>query len=77
MDFGTVLTFLQGVLPAAAFSVLHYVLLGLGALVVLGLAVVKLTPSQADDEAANKLLEIPVLGALLKFLMAFSPIQPK
>lgn len=49
----------------------------LGMLVVLGTVVVKLTPSQKDDEFLAKLEAYPVLGAILKYLVAFSPIQKK
>lgn len=53
------------------------VLMGLGCLVVLGLAVVPLTPSKTDDEFLAKLQAKPIIGHLLKFLAAFSPIAKK
>ena len=54
-----------------------YVLSGLGTLVVLGAAYVKLTPSKADDEKLAKIESLPVLGMLLKILVKFSPIARK
>lgn len=50
---------------------------GLGMLVVVGGAVVALTPSTSDDAAWAKLHSVPVLGGLLKALAAFSPVQKK
>lgn len=53
------------------------VLMALGSLVVLGLVVVPLTPSKSDDEFLAKLQAKPIVGHLLKFLVAFSPIAKK
>lgn len=53
------------------------VLMALGSLVVLGLAVIPLTPSKADDEFLLKLQSKPVIGHVLKFLAAFAPIAKK
>lgn len=49
----------------------------LGALVVLGAAYVKLTPSQSDDAWWSKLEAMPVLGVVLKVLVRFSPLARK
>lgn len=69
---------LLGLVPAGGvLEVVKLVLAALGALMVLGVVVVKLTPGKADDEAVAKALEMPVVGSLLKFLIGFSPIKPK
>lgn len=67
-----VLVVLAGLHPAVA-----WVLMGLGALVVIGMAVVAITPSQADDAWVEKVKSVPVLGQLLLALQSFSPIQKK
>jgi len=77
MDFSSLWLLLKGVVPVGASAIIEYVLMGLGILVVLGFAVVKITPSKADDAFVTKLEGIPVLGQLIKFLVAFSPVQRK
>lgn len=77
MDFSQVWALVSGFIPAGPMEVVQYVLVAIGGLGVAGMVVVKLTPSKADDEAVNKALELPVLGAFLKFLISFSPIKPK
>jgi len=72
MDMGIILSWLSALNP-----IVNIVLVVLGSLVVLGGAYVKLTPSQADDAWFDKLEAVPVLGAILKGLMAFSPVQRK
>lgn len=72
MDFSLILAWVVSVLPAA-----HIILVILGGLVVLGQVIVALTPSQADDAAAASILAKPIIGDLLKALMAFAPIQKK
>ena len=49
----------------------------LGTLVIVAQAVVVMTPSHKDDEAWEKILNIPVLGNLLKALSKLAPIQKK
>ncbi len=61
----------------AKFPIVGLVLAALGILVVVGAAVVALTPSKSDDAAYEKIMGIPILGPLLKALSAFSPIQKK
>lgn len=51
------------------------VLMILGALVVAGGVVVSVTPSTEDDAAWEKLMNVPILGSVLKALASFSPIQ--
>lgn len=53
------------------------ILSGLGGLVVLGQAVVALTPSPSDDAWFNSLEEKPGIGHIIKFLKSFAPIQKK
>lgn len=70
MDASLILAWLSGLSP-----IVPVVLAALGALVVLGQAYVALTPSQSDDAFYAKLEAIPLLGAILKALVAFAPIQ--
>lgn len=77
MDFAQLYALLVSLLPVQVVSYIHMVLVALGALVVLGLAYVKITPTQDDDAWFSKLESIPILGSLLKFLVSFSPIQRK
>ena len=49
----------------------------LGGLYVLASVVVALTPSKKDDEALQKLKNIPVLGSVLSALETLSPIKRK
>jgi hypothetical protein len=62
---------------AAKAPIVGYILMGLGALMVIAQAVVILTPSKEDDAFVEKLKAIPVLGQLLILLEAFSPLQKK
>lgn len=66
------LSMLVGMHPAMAVA-----LAALGALVVVGQAYVAITPSQDDDAWYGRLEEKPVVGALLKAVKAFAPIQRK
>ena len=72
MDYSAILTWLSGINPIA-----HAVLVILGALVILGGVYVKLTPTQKDDAWFAKIEAVPVIGAIIKGLVAFSPIQRK
>lgn len=62
---------------AAKFPWVLLVASALGALVVVGAAVVALTPSKSDDEKYAALMEKPIIGPILKALASFSPIQKK
>lgn len=53
------------------------ILMVLGFLVVVGMAVVALTPSVKDDEYVEKLKSLPIIGNIILALAAFSPIQKK
>lgn len=52
-------------------------LMGLGALVVAAGAYVSVTPSLDDDHWLNSLYEKPVIGLLIKLIVAFSPVAKK
>lgn len=65
------------VMVASKYPVVALVLGGLGALVIIGMAVVALTPSKDDDAKLEALMAKPVIGPILKALMAFSPIAKK
>lgn len=62
---------------AAQFPLMGSVLVILGLLVVVGQAVVVITPSKKDDEAWAKLKALPLIGPLLDALSAFAPLQKK
>jgi hypothetical protein len=72
MDMETVLNLLLGYVPQA-----KVVLQGLGTLAVLGAVYVKLTPTESDDAWYAKMEAIPLVGSVLKALVAFSPISRK
>jgi len=72
MELEPIVQWLAGLHP-----VVHVVLVVLGSLVVLGGVYVKLTPTQSDDAWFAKLEAIPVLGALLRALVKFSPVARK
>lgn len=73
MNQDQIVHFLQQYLPTVGVSILS----GLGALVVLGFAYVKMTPTQDDDQWLQKLEEKAVFKTLLGILLAFAPIQRK
>lgn len=72
LDAISVINFLVGLSPVALL-----VASILGTLVVLGQAIVILTPSKSDDEAWANLMAIPVLGSVLSALANFAVIQKK
>lgn len=67
--------FLAGI--AEKMPWLALVLGALGSLVVIGQAVVVLTPSKKDDEAFAKLEKHSIIGKLLEMLKKFAVIQKK
>ncbi len=73
MNEEQIVSFIQTYLPMVA----QYVLMGLGALVVLGFTYVKATPTEDDDQWLQKLEEKPIISTLLKVLIKFAPIQRK
>lgn len=56
---------------------LSVILMALGALVVIGSAVVAATPSKSDDEAWEKIKSVPLIGGLISALANFSPFQKR
>jgi len=69
------LSFLQ--MLASLHPAVPIVLAVLGVLVVVGQAVVALTPSKSDDLAWEKIKQVPILGAVLSALASFAPLQKK
>lgn len=72
MEVDQILNFLVGKWP-----VVGIVLQVLGGLVVAGYIYVKMSASKSDDALVLKLEGMPVVGSLLKALIAFSPVQRK
>lgn len=72
MELGDILNLIIGAVPAA-----RYVLMALGGLVVLGQVYVALTPNQDDDAWFAKLENVTILGAFIRAIKAFAPIQRK
>lgn len=68
---------LEEIIRAYAPQVVIYGLMGLGALVVMAMTYVAVTPSKEDDAMINKLYSMPLVGAILNLFVAFSPIQKK
>lgn len=62
---------------AKQYPVVGSVLMGLGALVVVGQCVVVITPTKKDDEAWEKIKAFPIVGHLISALANFAPIQKK
>lgn len=73
MDQQQIVDFIKGHGPQA----IQYVLMGLGALVTLGVTYVGLTPSKDDDNWLAALQEKPLVGPLFKLILAFSPVIKK
>lgn len=73
MDYSEIVLWLQQHLP----PVLVLALSLLGSLVVLGVTYVGLTPSKDDDAWLLALQDKPVIGIILKFLQACSPVEKK
>lgn len=58
-------------------DIIKYILMGLGALVVMGYSYIKVTPNQDDDAWLQKLEGKPIIGFALKLLVKFSPVVRK
>lgn len=55
-----------------------YIVMGLGSLVVIGQAIVAITPTENDNIWFDKyILGLPVVGSFIKALKLFAPIQKK
>lgn len=72
MEFEAILAMLVG-----KFPILSMILGVLGALVVVGQAVVAMTPSKEDDAAWEKIKALPIIGGLISAIANFAPIQKK
>lgn len=72
MDFQAIAQMLIGKWP-----VVGVILSALGGLVVVGQAIVAITPSQKDDEAWDKIKALPIIGPIVAVLSSFAPIQKK
>lgn len=70
MDWTPVLEFLMTLAPWVS-----YVFMGLGALVVIATAVDGMIDDTKDHGFMKKIMEIPVLGDLLKAISKFSPFN--
>ena len=57
------------------YPILSWILMGLGALVVLAQIVVSLTPTKDDDAFVAKVKGWPVVGGLITLLESFAPLQ--
>lgn len=55
----------------------NYALMGLGSLVVIGQSYVWATPTKVDDAWYSRLESVPVLGAFIKAVVSFAPMQRK
>lgn len=62
---------------AAQYPIVAMVLAALGSLVIIGQAVVALTPSKSDDAAWEALKAKPIIGPILAALSSFAVIQKK
>lgn len=72
MDVSAILMLLVAKFPSVAL-----ILAALGALVVFAQAIVLISPSKSDDAVLDKIMAVPVVGALVKALVSFAPIQRK
>lgn len=68
---------LLGLIPEPARAVVMLVLVGLGLLCVVVMAFIKFSPSKHDDEMLASVKAIPVIGALLAWLVGKAPVQDK
>lgn len=73
MDTTQIVEFIMKYAPAPVLLIIGF----LGLLVVMGTAVIAMTPTKNDDAWLSKLYDVPVLGFVLKVLAAFSPLDKK
>lgn len=66
-----------GLIPEPARAVVVLVLMALGIAILGVAAVIKVTPSKADDAALESIKMIPLLGSLLAWLVGKAPLQEK
>lgn len=72
MEYSEIIAMLAGKYPMIGLG-----LMALGALVVVGQAIVVMTPSKSDDAYLEGLMGKPFIGKILAALAAFAPIQKK
>ena len=70
MDWTPVIDFLNTLAPWV-----QYIIMGLGAIVVIGTFIDSVIPDEKDHGFMKKIMDIPVLGDLLKTLKKFSPFN--
>jgi len=73
MDYSQIIEWITANAPA----VVQWVLMGLGALVVAAQSYVLATPGTDDDNWLAGIEAKPIIGDILRFFKAFSPIQRK
>ena len=71
------LAHLEQLIRQFAPQIVIYGLMSLGALIIAAGAYVSVTPSLEDDHWLNSLYEKPVIGFLIKLIVAFSPVIKK
>jgi len=72
MDWAPILAYLQGIVPWAST-----VLMGLGAIVVIGTVIDSVIPDEKDGGFMKKAFALPLVGTLLLALKKFSPLNVK
>jgi hypothetical protein len=61
----------------AKFPKIGTVLIFLGAIIVVGKAIIDMTPTSEDDEWYEVINKNPITGRVLRFISQFAPLQPK
>lgn len=64
-----------GLIPEPARAVVVLALMVLGVVLLAVMAVIKITPSKADDAALEAIKKVPLVGALLAWLVGKAPKQ--
>lgn len=61
----------------AKFPKLGTVLIVLGSIIVIGKAIIDMTPTREDDEWYEVINNHPIVGRLVMFISKLAPIQPR
>lgn len=61
----------------AKFPKIGTVLIFLGAIIVVGKAIIDMTPTSEDDEWYEVINKNPITGRVLRFISQFAPLQTK
>ena len=72
MDWTPIVDFLMSLAPCV-----KYIILSLGSIVVVGTSIDAMIPDEKDKGFMKKIMNIPVLGDLLKTLAKFSPFNTR